>query len=62
MDKKRRVPINDIVAILQILSAFDMILFLVRFSKYIYYYPKLNLMDQYSMDGKDDSSTTCRSS
>ena len=33
MDKKRRVPSNDSVAILQILSAFDMILFLVRFSK-----------------------------
>ena len=33
MDKKRRVPSNDIVAILQILSAFDMILFLVRLSK-----------------------------
>ena len=33
MDKKRRVPSNEIVAILQILSAFDMILFLVRLSK-----------------------------
>ena len=33
MDKKRRVPSNDIVAILQILSAFDMILFLVRLIK-----------------------------
>ena len=33
MDKKRRVPSNDIVAILQILSAFDMILFLARLSK-----------------------------
>ena len=33
MDKKRRVPSNDIVAILQILSAFDMILFSVRLSK-----------------------------
>ena len=33
MDKKRRVPSNDIVAILQILSAFDMILFLVRLNK-----------------------------
>ena len=53
MDKKRRVPINDIVAILQILSAFDMILFLVRYNQLSYtdYYPKLNLMDQYSMEG-----------
>jgi len=33
MDKKRRVPSKDSVAILQILSAFDMILFLVRLSK-----------------------------
>ena len=33
MDKKRRVPSNDIVTILQILSAFDMILFLARLSK-----------------------------
>ena len=51
MDKKRRVPSNEIVAILQILSAFDMILLLVRMSKLKYYYSELNLMDQYSMEG-----------
>ena len=33
MDKNRRVPSNDIVAILQILSDFDMILFLLRLIK-----------------------------
>ena len=30
MDKKRRVPSNDIVAILQILSALFMIIFFIR--------------------------------
>ena len=62
MDKKRKVPSNDSFAVLQILSASDMILFLVRLNKpHTVYYPKLNLMDQYSMEGKNDCSTTCRS-
>ena len=33
MDKKRRVPSNDIVAILQIMSAFFMIIFFLRIFK-----------------------------
>ena len=52
MDKKRRVPSNDIVAILQILSALDMIIFFVRIVGYTYYYRKLSFMDQNSLDGK----------
>ena len=52
MDKKRRVLINDIVAILQILSALDMIVFLVRIVSYTCYYRKLSFMDQNSLDGK----------
>ena len=52
MDKKRRVPSNDIVAILQTLSALDMIIFFVRIVSYTYYYRKLSFMDQNSLDGK----------
>ena len=52
MDKKRRVPSNDIVAILQILSALDMIIFFVRIVSYTFYYRKLSFMDQNSLDGK----------
>ena len=52
MDKKRRVPSNDIVAILQILSALFMIIFFIRILSYIYYYRKLSFMDQNSLDGK----------
>ena len=53
MDKKRRVPSNDIVAILQILSALFMIIFFIRIYKlHIYYYRKLSFMDQNSLDGK----------
>jgi len=33
MDKKRRVPSNDIVAILQILSAVFMVIFFIRIFK-----------------------------
>ena len=33
MDKKRRVPSNDIVAILQILSALFMIIFFIKIFK-----------------------------
>ena len=33
MDKKRRVPSNDIVAILQILNALFMIIFFIRLFK-----------------------------
>ena len=47
MDKKRRVPSNDIVTILQILSTFDMILFLVRLSK-------LYICLLYTSDAADD--------
>ena len=52
MDKKRRVPSNDIVAICQILSVLDMIIFFVRIVSYTYYYRKLSFMDQNSLDGK----------
>ena len=52
MDKKRRVPSNDIVAIIQILSALFMIIFIIRISNHIYYYRKLSFMDQNSLDGK----------
>ena len=52
MDKKRRVPSNDIVAILQILIALFMIIFFIRILIYTYYYRKLSFMDQNSLDGK----------
>ena len=52
MDKKRRVPSNDIVAILQILIALFMIIFFIRIFIYTYYYRKLSFMDQNSLDGK----------
>ena len=52
MDKKRRVPSNDIVAILQILIALFMIIFFTRILIYTYYYRKLSFMDQNSLDGK----------
>ena len=51
MDKKRRVPSNDIVAILQILIALFMIIFFTRILSYTYYYRKLSFMDQNSLDG-----------
>ena len=52
MDKKRRVPSNDIVAILQILIALYMIIFFIRILIYTYYHSKLSFMDQNSLDGK----------
>ena len=52
MDKKRRVPSKDIVAILQTLSALFMIIFFIRILSYTYYYRKLSFMDQNSLDGK----------
>ena len=52
MDNKRRVPSNDIVAILQILIALFMIIFFIRILIYTYYYRKLSFMDQNSLDGK----------
>ena len=52
MDKKRRVPSNDIVAILQILITLFMIIFFIRILIYTYYYRKLSFMDQNSLDGK----------
>ena len=52
MDKKRRVPSNDIVAILQILIALIMIIFFIRILIYTYYYRKLSFMDQNSLDGE----------
>ena len=52
MDKKRRLPSNDIVAILQILIALFMIIFFIRILIYTYYYRKLSFMDQNSLDGK----------
>ena len=52
MDKKRRVPSNDIVAILQILIALFIIIFFIRILIYTYYYRKLSFMDQNSLDGK----------
>ena len=52
MDKKRRVPSNDIVAILQILIVLFMIIFFIRILIYTYYYRKLSFMDQNSLDGK----------
>ena len=52
MDKKRRVPSNDIVAILQILIALLMIIFFIRILIYTYYYRKLSFVDQNSLDGK----------
>ena len=51
MDKKRRVPSNDIVAILQIFIALFMIIF-IRIVIHTYYYRKLSFMDQNSLDGK----------
>ena len=52
MDKKRRVPSNDIVAILQIMIELFMIIFFIRMLIYTYYYRKLSFMDQNSLDGK----------
>ena len=52
MGKKRRLPSNDIVAILQILIALFMIIFFIRILIYTYYYRKLSFMDQNSLDGK----------
>ncbi len=52
MDKKRRVPNNEIVAILQILIALFMIIFFIRIFIYTYCYRKLSFMDQNSLDGK----------
>ena len=52
MDKKKKVPSNDIVAILQILIVLFMIIFFIRILVYIYYYRNLSLMDQNSLDGK----------
>ena len=52
MDKKRRLPSNDIVAILQILIALFMIIFFIRIVIHTYYYRKLSFMDQNSLDGK----------
>ena len=43
MDKKRRVPSNDIVAILQILSALFMIIFFIRIFKLHILLPSVEL-------------------